>query len=74
MYFFVVKFIISNALSCAFLFWRVLFNWTHLALAAQSPEKLVALEFGLLVRYDARHLENEPGRPRLFVQTHPVER
>lgn len=39
-------------------FSRVLSGRTHLALAAQSPKKLVALEFGLLVRYNARHLEN----------------
>lgn len=74
------KLIIGNVLSCAFLFWRIfLFCFsrvpqrTHLALAAQSPKKLVALEFGLLVRYDPRHLENKPGWSRLLIETHPVK-
>lgn len=61
---------------CVFFYFvfRVFFpQRTHLAFAAQSPKKLVALEFGLLVRYDPRHLEYEPGWSRLFIKTHPVE-
>lgn len=56
-----------------FCFSRVFPQRTHLAFAAQSPKKLVALEFRLLVRYDPRHLENEPGWSRLFIETHPVK-
>lgn len=46
---------------------------THLAFTTQSPKELVALKLGLLIGHNARHLEDEPGRPWLFVQAHPVE-
>lgn len=47
---------------------------THLALAAQPSEQLVALELGFLIGHNTRHLEDEPRWPRLFVQTHSVKR
>lgn len=44
---------------------------THLTLAAEPPEQLVALELGLLVGHDARHLEDE-ARLRLLVHAQLV--
>lgn len=46
---------------------------SHLAFAAQPSKQLVALELGFLIGHNARHLEDEPGWPWLFVQTHSVE-
>lgn len=46
---------------------------SHLALAAQSPKKLVGVELGLLIGNHAGHLEHQAGWPRLFVQSHSIE-
>lgn len=53
---------------------RVFPLWTYLAFATQPSEQLIALKLGLLIGHNARHLEDEPGWSRLFVQAHSVER
>lgn len=46
--------------------------FSHLALPTQSPEELIRLKFGLLVRDHARHLKDEP-RFGLLVDTHGIK-
>lgn len=64
----------GKAFACLSLHWRFSERDSHLAFATQSSEKLVAFELGFLIGHDARHLEHEPGWPRLLVEAHSVER